>query len=232
MKIIGSGLIGNAFKERTIIDSIYPVILFASGVSNSSETNPKSFLREKKLLESILETKKRSEKLVYFSTLSIYDKHKKEAAYIKHKQNIEEVIHQKSQNYLIIRVPNIIGKGGNPNTLLNYLVAAVKGKREIKIFKNAYRNFIDVEDLVKLIEELLISDAYNTTIDLLHPVSYSMLEVINYIEKHINTISNSVYLEQGYNYFPLSNLSINSIFEMSNVNIRKNYLSQILKKYY
>ncbi|AFM04280.1 NAD dependent epimerase/dehydratase family protein [Bernardetia litoralis DSM 6794] len=230
--IIGNGLIGGAFKENPARESIHSVVIFASGVSNSLEIAPKPFLREKKLLESVLENKKKLKKFIYFSTLSVYDKTKQDAAYIKHKLKLEETIRQECQNYLIIRVPNIIGKGGNPTTLLNYLITSVLNKTEIKVFKNAYRNFIDVEDLVKVVTQFIVADISNTTIDLLHPISYSMVEVISCIEKHVNLTSNSVYVEQGYDYFPTLNQLVHSTFQKSNINMRKDYLSQILAKYY
>lgn len=231
-KIIGSGLIGTSFKENSILDSRYSVIIFASGVSNSLEIDPKPFLREKELLESVLNNKKSTERFVYFSTLSVYDTTKQDASYVKHKLQLERIIKQECQNYLIIRVPNIIGKGGNPATLINYLITSILNKTEIKVFKNAYRNFIDVEDLVKLVEHFVVSNTLNTTIDLLHPISYSMPEVMNCIEKHVNATSNLVYLHEGYDYFPKYTSLVYSAFEISQINIRKDYLRQILEKYY
>ncbi|WP_291721717.1 NAD-dependent epimerase/dehydratase family protein [Bernardetia sp.] len=230
-EVIGKGLIGLAFEEKPSLHLDSAAIIFASGVSNSLETNPQPYLREKKLLESVIKKKTDTDKFVYFSTLSIYDEQKQNSAYIQHKLELEKFIQQECQNHLILRVPNIVGFGGNPTTLLNYLITSVMEGREIKIFQNAYRNFIDVGDLVVLVKALLASQN-NATINLLHPVSYSMLEVMKYIELYTGKASKSIYIEQGNNYFPLLNEQVKTTFEQNNIDTSKNYLNQILRKYY
>ena len=231
-KVIGDGLIGRAFKKHIDINSNYSAVIFASGVSNSLETSPQPYLREKKLLESVVKQKSDSDKFIYFSTLSVYDTSKKDAAYIRHKRELEKYLIENCSNHIIIRVPNIIGDGGNPNTLLNYLIDAIQSNTQIKVFKNAYRNFIDVTDLVEIVEQLVISDTNNTIIDLLHPISYSMIDIMQSIEKHTNKKSNSMYVDEGYNYFPPPTKNVIRLFESSDISLNKSYLSSILKKYY
>ncbi len=230
--IIGSGLIANSFKEHKFIEFPYLVTVFSSGVSNSLETRRSEFLREKKLLNKVLDNKASTDRFIYFSTLSVYDKTKQDSAYVNHKLEMEKIITQNFSNHLILRVPNIIGKGGNPTTLLNYLITSIHNNSQIQIFMNAYRNFIDVADLTKVVTKLIESNKINTTIDLLHPVSYSMVEIMEYIENHISKKANSIYLEKGYNYFPQSTESNTTLFKKSNICLDKNYLNKILKKYY
>ena len=48
-------------------------------------------------------------------------------------------IKKNSKDYIIFRVPQIIGKGGNKSNLVNYLKQSLISGEEIIIFKNTYR---------------------------------------------------------------------------------------------
>ena len=52
--IVGNGLIAKSFLKKYGKDN--NIIIFASGVSNSKETNPDNFKREEDLLVSFLKT--------------------------------------------------------------------------------------------------------------------------------------------------------------------------------
>lgn len=62
--VIGNGLLATAFSNYKGDNSI---LIFASGVSNSGNTNLSEFEREKSLLKSALDLKLR---LIYFSILA------------------------------------------------------------------------------------------------------------------------------------------------------------------
>ncbi len=61
--IIGNGLIANLFKNN----DEEKVIFFASGVSNSLETDKSAFLREENLIRKTLEENPENA-FIYFST--------------------------------------------------------------------------------------------------------------------------------------------------------------------
>lgn len=102
--IIGHGTIAHALTDRS--DRTY----FASGVSNSRETDESAYDREKKLL---LEQPK-SRRLVYFSTLAVFYE---ETRYTAHKREMEAEV-KKFPLYTIIRL-GLAAWGTNPNTLIN-----------------------------------------------------------------------------------------------------------------
>tara|TARA_R110000824_G_scaffold161822_4_gene337303 strand:+ start:2669 stop:3352 length:684 start_codon:yes stop_codon:yes gene_type:complete len=143
--IIGGGLIGAAFKKKYI--SKKNTLIFASGVSNSSETNPLNFLREKKLLSDTL-IKYPNKQIIYFSTILIDFKH---TPYYEHKKEMEELLRKSSKNYLIFRIPQLIGDKGNNNNLINYLVDSIKNKKEFSVYGDVKRAIIDVDDIIDLV---------------------------------------------------------------------------------
>ena len=113
--VIGSGLLGSKLLDRYQDD--LNVVIFASGVSSSNETDVNNFKREHDLLSNELR-KCGQAKFIYFSTMlsGLYDK-----AYYIHKYNMEQLIRQSESNYIIFRLPQIIGAIGNANNLVNYL---------------------------------------------------------------------------------------------------------------
>lgn len=143
--IIGDGLIATAFVEKYGKDK--NIIIFASGVSNSQEINPSNFLREKNLLNKII-VENPNIKFIYFSTILIGYKNN---PYYTHKKEMENLIKKSSTNYIIFRVPQLIGKKGNNNNLINSLVNTLKNKQEFNVYGDVKRAIIDVVDLINLV---------------------------------------------------------------------------------
>src|SRR5437868_6944217 len=105
--IIGNGLIARTLSDYKNDDSI---IIFASGVSNSGEIKKEEYEREKKLLN---QQKNKNKLLVYFSTCSVFDPSLSDSHYIIHKKEIESILENNFENYLLIRLPILIGKTSN-----------------------------------------------------------------------------------------------------------------------
>jgi hypothetical protein len=143
--IVGNGLLANGFIEESFDHKNF--IIFVSGVSDSKKTNEEDFNREKTLLLKTISENKNL-KLLYFSSIltGVQDNR-----YYHHKLEVEDIVKKNSKDYIIFRVPQIIGKGGNKSNLVNYLKQSLISGEEIIIFKNTYRSLIDVIDLVRII---------------------------------------------------------------------------------
>jgi hypothetical protein len=138
--IVGNGLLANGFIEESFDHKNF--IVFVSGVSDSKKTNEEDFNREKTLLLKTISENK-DLKLLYFSSILTGVQNNR---YYQHKLEVEDMVKKNSKNYLIFRVPQIIGKGGNKTNLINYLKQSLINREEIIIFKNTYRSLIDVID--------------------------------------------------------------------------------------
>ncbi|MFN1219604.1 NAD-dependent epimerase/dehydratase family protein [Chryseobacterium kwangjuense] len=178
--IIGNGVLATAIRDFDREDLVF----FASGVSNSLENRASEFEREKDLLHSTIE-KFPEKKLIYFSTCSIYDSSKAKSPYVLHKLNIEKIISEQCSQYAIFRVGNAVGKGGNMNTLINFLKNAIETGKKIQVHRNARRIFIGVNDITIFISRH-IDSIHNTIFNLVYPYQFSMEEVIIPLEKYLN----------------------------------------------
>ncbi|WP_415325251.1 hypothetical protein [Chryseobacterium sp. MMS23-Vi53] len=174
--IIGSGLIANSLKNIDSDENLF----FASGVSNSLETRSAEFEREFSLLKNSIE-KSSNSKLIYFSTLSVNDLSKQNSHYVLHKLKIEDYIKAHCKNYLILRIGNIVGNGGNPNTLFNYLKNQIKNDSSFVVHTKARRLLLDIDDIPKFLASNC-AFVKNKTINFAYPYYYDLNEITSAIE--------------------------------------------------
>ena len=145
--IIGNGLLANSLRN---IDR-ETVTFFCSGVSNSGEQNPKAFERE----YSLLCEQEKNKLLCYFSTVSIFNPSKQNTPYILHKVHMERQIQALFPEHLIVRLPNMMGEGGNGSNLFPYFMRNIAEGKTVTIFDNTHRELMEVELLPAIVNGLL-----------------------------------------------------------------------------
>jgi nucleoside-diphosphate-sugar epimerase len=223
--IIGNGLVAKGFA---VYQKKENVIIFASGVSNSKEQRKKEFEREFNLLKNL---KVDNETLVYFSTCSIFDETIKNTPYVLHKKEIENYISKKFKNYIIFRLPTLLGKTSNPNTLFNFFYNKIKSGQNIPIYKNAYRYLIDIDDISKLLPQI-IDDKKNwrKKINVVFKKPISTLNIIKVIMKELNLSANLELFDLGEK-FVIDNKDFIQLIDPNKYRIESDYNSNVLKKY-
>ncbi|OCK50578.1 NAD-dependent epimerase [Chryseobacterium sp. CBo1] len=224
--IIGKGLIASLFTNNDREN----IVFFASGVSNSLETRAEEFLREENLIKNtIAENKEKT--FVYFSTCSIYDSSKTGSDYVLHKLKMEQLIKKLCPKFLILRVSNAVGKGGNPNLLINYIIRAVHNNETINVHTKATRNLIDVDDIKNITFALIDSQKLNRVVNVAYIKNYSIIEILEIIEQFYSKKVDINLLRSGSGY-DINIPDIEQYFIENNLNNKENYLKKILEKYY
>lgn len=202
--VIGKGLIGEAFS---IYKDNNNVLIFASGVSNSKNEIQSEFDREFELVKA---QNKSTRLFVYFSTCSISDPSLKKSKYIEHKLSIEKYIQLNFESYLIIRLPNVIGKTKNPFTLTNFFFNSVLDNRHINIQKYAYRYLIEVNDVYKVVNALIQSGTpLNKVANLVISNKISALEIVHQFELFLNKKAQYTIIEGESDYL----IEVDEIFK-------------------
>ena len=221
--VIGNGSIAKIFKNDYLVDT--SVVIFASGVSNSSESNQDEFLREKLMLQESI-SKFPNSKFIYFSSVYV---NLVLTPYYKHKLNMEEIIRNSSKNFLIIRLPQIISDGGNKNNLINYFVTSLKNNNQVQIQKNTKRSIIDIED-VKKITDSLVRNENNKVLTFSHIEYVTVLSLFISISNIIGSSPRYVESEPLFNIPKIKNsIEIDEI--ITNKIDKLNYTNKLLKKY-
>lgn len=224
--IVGNGLIASLFTECDQEN----IIFFASGVSNSLETKKEEFLREENLIKKTI-AENPNKVFIYFSTCSIYDSSKAESQYVLHKLKIEQIIIQLCPQYLILRLSNAVGNGGNPNLLMNYLVRSVKNNEIINVHTKATRNLIDVEDIKNITNQLIDKQFFNKIINIAYPENYTIIEILEIMEKFYQTKLYLNLVKSGSSY-GIDTHDVESYFIQHALTNKETYLHKILEKYY
>lgn len=225
--IVGSGLIALLFAKHDREDTIF----FASGVSNSLETEKEQFLREENLIRKTI-SQNHDKMFVYFSTCSIYDSSKANSPYVLHKLRMEQVVSEHCPKNLILRLSNAVGRGGNPNLLINYLMRSIQNNQVIDVYTEARRNLIDTKDVRNITLKLLDKKLSNRVINIAHPENYSIIEILEIIKKIFDTKINLNLIKSGSGYNISISSEIKDYFIKNNLLDKDIYLCSVLKKYY
>lgn len=183
--VIGKGLIATTFKEY---DDDANVVIFASGVSNSSETLTQNFKKEETLLkETILNNNDKF--IIYFSSCGLINNDYLKIPYYKHKKLMENLIKQYSKKYLIIRLPQVFGTPKVHPTLINYLYNKIDTNEKFQVLDKAYRYIIHKDDILRIVTSFIKKDIYNKTINVANSYKYSIYEIIECIETKLNKVA-------------------------------------------
>lgn len=224
--IIGRGLLASLFSENDRED----IIFFASGVSNSLETRPEEFLREENLIKKTTE-ENQGKIFVYFSTCSIYDSSKTSSDYVLHKIKMEQLVKNNSSRFLILRVSNAVGKGGNPNLLMNYLIRSINNNETIDVHTKATRNLVDAEDIKNITFQLIEKSEFNKIINLAYVQNYAIIEILEIIERFYNIKLDLNLIKRGSGY-DINVPDVEDYFKKNGLTDKESYLCRILEKYY
>ena len=226
--VIGNGMIAKKFKSYLNQEAF---TIFASGVSDSTNTDTDAFEREKKLVADTIKNNK-GKLFVYFSTCSIYDHSMQESAYVQHKIKMENFIMKSDISFIIFRLTNPIGKTNNTHTLVNYFIKTITEKQKFAVWKNASRNIIDIDDLYLVCNEILQQKFFiNSIVNIANPQNYAVGFIIEAIEKHFHIKGQYTLVDKGGG--PIINTTaVESLFTKFNINFDNHYLSNLLQKYF
>lgn len=232
MNINGNGFIAKNLRKIIIPKNFF---IYAAGVSNSSSKNKKFFKRELNQFKNYLKKIKTNDVIIYISSTTLENKSLKNIQYVKNKLKIEKIIQRQIKNYIIIRLPQIVGKNNNKYTLTNFIFNCFKKNKELALWQNSIRNIIDIEDLIKIIEKYLNNKPkINSIINICNPRSIEVSKLIyifsKILKKNIKTkIIKKNNKNINYKNFKKNTLLPSKYYKIINYN---GYYKAVIKKYY
>jgi len=230
VQIIGSGLLATAIKKYSpcSLSTCY----FASGVANSTCTDDREFGREESLLLQTMEALSNDIKLVYFGTCSVYDSQLAEySPYVAHKLKMESLV-MKHRNYIVFRLPQVVGFTQNKFTLLNYLRDCIVENRLMHIQRFAIRNLIDVDDVAKLVVTIDKSGIHdNSIVNIANPHGISVIAIVTMLEKILGSRSRYDLVNSGSEY-SIDTTVVEAVADACSIDFSRYYVEHVLRKYY
>ena len=230
--IIGDGFIGKSLYKikKDLIRTNY--IIYAAGISHSKTKSKRNLNKELSLFKIFLKNNP-SKKVIYISTADVTDNISNKSLYVKNKIKIEKLIKKRFKNYIILRLPQIIGKSKNKNTLVNYFYFNIKNNKPLMLIKNFKRNVLDIADILKLIKIIVYSKkTKNKVIILSNKYSVQPIDIVKIFEKKMNKIVNFKFKKIKKQIWPLYYQKNVHYFRKAKITFDRNYLLKTINKYY
>lgn len=221
--IVGNGLIASYFKQHSNYETNNSHVIFASGISSSLNVTDENINRECKLVDKILkETKKIP--IIYFSSSFVGFV---ETKYYQHKLNMERYIQDRNESALIVRIPQLVGRGGNPENFFNFVVNKVKNGEPIITSNNTCRSLIDVVDLVSFVDVV----KYKTgVINFSHIEITSVVDICNFIGDVVGLAPVMNFMDTDNQKMPNNSEIVEHVITKLNIN-KIGYNKRIIEKY-
>jgi nucleoside-diphosphate-sugar epimerase len=226
--VLGTGLLASGFRAYHDDDHR---LIFASGVSNSINTDVKAFVRERDLLTKTIDAHQ-NRTFTYFSTCGVYDPSICNTPYVLHKLEMEAVLREKHPDYHIFRISNIAGRSANPHTILNYLVDHIKTGLPFLVWKNASRNIIGIDDTVAICDHIIQQQLFrNDIVNIGNSKNYEVMQIIHAIEEIFSKKGSYELQEKGSGPL-IETEKIQSILSDLQIDFDEAYLNRMLQKYF
>jgi nucleoside-diphosphate-sugar epimerase len=226
--VLGNGLVASGFK---VYMNDEKCLVFASGVSDSANTDAGVFKREEDLLiKAISEHPEKT--FIYFGTCSVYDPSLLSSPYVVHKLAMEAIVKQLHGDYHIFRISNLAGKTNNPHTVLNFFVQHIISGQFFPLWENASRNIIDMDDVTVACHYIIQQRLFkNEVVNVANPFNYPVTQIVQTIEDTLGLKGNYELVDKGSDPL-ITTHNIQKIFTELNIRFDETYLKRIVKKYF
>jgi nucleoside-diphosphate-sugar epimerase len=135
-------------------------------------------------------------------------------------------------NFLVLRLPQAAGASPNPHTLLNFLYARIARSEAFSVWRHAYRNILDVDDVARIADRLIADPATRRgVINLANPTSYSMPDIVAAMERVTGKPAIHELLERGGHY-RIDVAPMLRTLAGEDIGLGGDYLDRVLEKYY
>ena len=225
--IIGTGLLARSFSRR--YQQSRDVIIFASGVSNSTEQSDEAFTRERELVMRAISEHGHCSSFVYFSSCGVTSN--QQTKYIEHKRAMEMLV-ATHPGGLILRLPQVVGPSSNPHTLTNFLANEILAGHPISVWRYAERNLIDIDDIVLIATEIIERRSeYPACVAVASPHTLSMPALVEKFEKVLGKKALMSVVGKGES-LSIDTSTCTRIAHRLNIEFGPNYVDNLLHKYY
>ncbi|MBT5548836.1 MAG: NAD-dependent epimerase/dehydratase family protein [Nitrospina sp.] len=227
--ILGSGLLARAFGPHFANSATSCV--YAAGVSNSGCSDQREFDREQDRLKGAISQYRSADLFLYFGTCSATSPMEDASPYVQHKIRMEKLV-EGHPRYLILRLPQTAGKTENPHTLLNYIFARIIRSERFQVWKNARRNIIDVDDVVRIAVDLALKEGVRREcVNVANVSDNAMVEIVDLMAKVVGKNAICDYVDKGDAY-PIDTRRIGEVARRCGVGFGPDYLESIIRKYF
>ena len=149
--------------------------------------------------------------------------------YLDHKREIETLLQKLSNNYLVIRLPQIFGHGGNKNNIINYFDNCIKCDIPINVQIDTVRSIIDIDDVFNIVTKCIDCE-YNKLLNLSYVEQIYVDNIVKFLYHINNKTVKIIYQPKGYSITTQNSPIINDIIKELEIET-SSYTHKVLIKY-
>jgi len=160
----------------------------------------------------------------------MYDTYFENNEYTEHKLNMESIVSSMSNNFIIFRLSQVVGKN-NKSQLLGFINDKIQNNKEFNLF-DIERNVIDISDVKEIVDVIIQQEKLSSTkiINIANKNNISVIRLVDRMEKLLNKKGIYTVIQKNGEF----EIDINDISDMLNkLNINNDpYIDDMLRKYY
>lgn len=224
--IVGNGFLAQRFATR--FSQAPGLTIFASGVSDSTETRSAEFDRERRLL---LQTLTDTGRLVYFGSCAVACPLRNDSPYIRHKRDMEALV-VGTPGGLVLRLPQLAGAHGQRNTLTNFLHERIVSGGHFEVWRHAERNIMDIDDVFTLAAAMIQQvPSGGRVLSIASRQSVAMPAVVAMFERTLGRRANCSLVEKGAP-LPIDAPAAQAMADGLGINLGPGYTESVIRKYH
>ena len=225
--IIGSGMMAQAFAS---FRDDREVLVFASGVSDSTETRAAAFARERDLLARA-RAQHADKLLLYFGTCSADDPERRDSPYVRHKLAMESLLESAGLPWLVLRLPLAIGAGHRGRTLAQYLHDRIARGERFEVWQHATRYPLDVADALRVARHFLAAREFRGRRINVALRAFPVLEFVHVMQDIVGKPAIYDLVPRGGHY-AIACPEIRAAAQALELDFSERYLERVLRKYF
>jgi hypothetical protein len=225
--VVGGGLMARVFAP---FGDAKDLVIFASGVSNSSESDPAAFARERDLLLRVRAAHPAAT-LTYFGTCSVNDPEQRDTPYVRHKLEMESLLKESQGPWLVLRFPLVIGHSPGSRTLAQFLYDRIMRGDPLEVWQGASRHPIDADDAFRIGNLFIRDQAMRSRRINIAIRSFPVLEFVHAFERITERKANYTLVNKGRAY-ALDCPEVAGVSDRLGLDYSDRYLERVLRKYF
>lgn len=170
------------------------------------------------------------ERLVYFGSCNVVNP-LQDSPYFQHKRAMESLVVAHPAG-IVLRLPQVVGKTRNPNTLTNFLRDRILAGESLTVWTQACRNLIDIEDVVRIAAQLFSeSEPVPKVTSIASPWSLPMTEIVRLFESVLGRQARVIAVNRGEDMSIDTDLA-QRLAQHIGLDFGPNYPLRVIQKYY
>jgi nucleoside-diphosphate-sugar epimerase len=151
---------------------------------------------------------------------------------MKHKKLMESLV-LSSTGGLVLRLPQVVGAMGNPNTLSNFIHDRIVSGEHFTVWAHAERNLIDIDDLVAIGTILIteMDDRSAPVVSIAAMNSMHMTEIVKIFERVHGRSANYSIVDKG-DPLKIDTKKAAEIGARLGIDLGDGYIERVIRKYY